>query len=92
MRLSETQVKILCQKVLLTLRSKQLINLKSGEPETLKKMEDIFIADLKIEDAINREAEQLLNQYASKMGGNIDKEKMFQMIKRQLIKDRNVII
>jgi hypothetical protein len=92
MRLKEAQVKQICQKVLLTLRSKQLINLKKTEGECLAKMEEIFTADLKVEDQINREAEKLLAQYAQKMGSGIDREKMFQMIKKQLIKDKNIIL
>lgn len=92
MRLKEFQVKQICQKLLLTLRSKQLIILKKPEGEVLKKMEEIFIADLKVEDALNREAEKILNQYAAKMGEGIDRQKMFQMIKKQLIKDRNLVI
>jgi hypothetical protein len=91
-RLKETQVQQLCQKVLLTLRSKQLIILKRPEREILAKMEEIFIADLKVEERINREAEQLLEKYAAQAGGNIDRQKMFQMIKKQLIKDKGVVI
>jgi len=92
MRLKEAQVKSICQKVLLTLRSKQLINLKKLESEVLAKMEEIFVRDLKVEDEINKEAEKLLEQYTRTMGDKIDRQKMFQMIKKQLIKDKNVII
>jgi len=92
MRLKEFQVKQICQKLLLTLRSKQLINLKKSEGEILAKMEEIFIKDLKVEDAINLEAEKLLEQYTKQMGDKIDKQKMFQMIKKQLIKDKNVVV
>jgi len=92
MRLKEFQVKQICQKLLLTLRSKQLINLKKSEGEILAKMEEIFIKDLKVEDDINREAEKLLEQYTKQMGDKIDKQKMFQMIKKQLIKDKNVVV
>ncbi len=92
MRLKEFQVKQICQKLLLTLKSKQLINLKKSEGEVLAKMEDIFIRDLKVEDELNREAEKLLEQYAKQMGDKIDRQKMFQMIKKQLIKDRNLVV
>ena len=92
MRLKEFQVKQLCQKVLLTLRSKQLIILKKPEKDILAKMEEIFIRDLRVEDEINREAEKLLEQYAAKMGAGFDKQKMFQLIKKQLVKDKNVVI
>ncbi len=92
MRLKEAQVKVICQKILLTLRSKQLINLKKLESEVLAKMEEIFIHDLRVEDEINKEAEKLLEQYTRSMGKDVDRQKMFQMIKKQLIKDKNVII
>jgi len=92
MRLKEFQVKQLCQKVLLTLRSKQLIILKKSEAAVLAKMEEIFIKDLKVEDDLNKEAERILEQYAKQMGDKIDRHKMFLLIKKQLIKDRNLVI
>jgi hypothetical protein len=92
MRLSEFQVKYLCQKVLLGLKSKKLIVLKKSEMDVLNKMQEIFIQDLKVEDAINREAEKILAQYEAQMGDKVDRQKMFQMIKKQLIKDKGVVI
>ena len=92
MRLSEFQVKFLCQKVLLGLKTKKLINFKKPEMDVLVKMQEIFIKDLKVEDAINQEAERILAQYEAQMGDKIDRQKMFQMIKKQLIKDKGVII
>jgi hypothetical protein len=92
MRLKEPQVKHLCQKVLLTLRAKQLIILKRPESEILAKMEAIFVKDLKVEEEIDREAKRLVEQYADKAGGSIDRQKMFTLIKRQLVKDRNAVI
>lgn len=92
MRLKEFQVKQICQKLLHTLRAKQLIVLKRGEQEILSKMEEIFIKDLKVEDEINKEAQKLLDQYEQKMGTNIDRHKMFLMIKKQLVKDKGAVI
>lgn len=92
MRLSEFQVKNLCQKVLLTLKTKKLITFKKSEMEVLAKMQEIFIKDLKVEDAINQEAQKILAQYEAQMGDKIDRQKMFQMIKKQLIKDKGVIV
>jgi hypothetical protein len=92
MRLSEFQVKLLCQKVLVGLKGKKLIQFKKPEGEVLTKMQEIFIKDLKVEDAINKEAEKILAQYEAQMGDKIDRQKMFQMIKKQLIKDKGVIV
>ena len=92
MRLSEFQIKQVCQKLLTGLKTRQLIHVKKGDAEVLDKMREIFVADLKVEDQINREAEKILEQYAAKMGDKIDRQKMFQMIKKQLIKDKNLVI
>ena len=92
MRLKEFQVKQICQKILLTLKTRQLIILKKNETEVLARMQEIFVKDLKVEGEINREAERLLKQYEQQAGGNIDRHKMFQMIKKQLIKDRGVVV
>lgn len=92
MRLKETQVKMVCQKVLEALRAKHLITLKHADTEVLAKMEEIFLRELKIEDDIDREAERILEQYARQMGAQIDRQKMFQLIKKQLVKDRKVIL
>lgn len=92
MRLKETQVRRICLEMLSDLRSKKLLTPKKSESEVLARMIQIFVKDLKVEDDINREAERLLEQYAAKMGDKIDKEKMFQLIKKQLIKDKNVVV
>jgi hypothetical protein len=92
MRLKESQVKYICQNVLLTLRSKQLITLNKSDSEILSKMESIFLAELRIEDDINKEAERLLDQVLRQGGPGLDREKMFQLIKKQLIKDRKVVV
>lgn len=91
MRLREPQIKQLCQKLLLSLRSFQLITLKRSEADVLKRMTEIFASELRKEEGINREVEKIMQQYAAKMGDSFDKEKMFQMIKKQLMKDRGIV-
>ena len=95
MRLKENQVKQICQKLLLELRAKQLITLKKTDTECLARMHDIFVKELKVEDDINLLAERMLAENLRKLGvkgDQIDREKMFQMIKKQLIKDKNIIV
>jgi len=95
MRLKESQVKLLCQKLLVGLRSKQLIHLKKSDPEILNRMHEIFIKELRVEDDINLQAERILAENLRKLGvkgDQIDREKMFEMIKKQLVKDKNVIV
>ena len=91
MRLKEFQIKQICQKIVLALRTKHLAHFTKSDSEVLARMEAIFMADLKVEDDLNREAEKLLEQYAKQMP-DIDRQRMFQLIKKQLIKDRNLVI
>lgn len=92
MRLKEAQVKHICQKLLEVLHQKKLIVVRKSDTECLHKMVEVFNKDLRVEDEINKEAERLLEQYARNMGDKIDREKMFQMIKKQLVKDKGVIL
>ena len=95
MRLKETQVKQLCLKLLGGLRTKQLINLKKTDTEILARMQEIFLKELRVEDDVNLQAERILADTLRKLGpkgDQIDREKMFQMIKKQLVKDKNIIV
>ena len=92
MRMSRFQVEHLCQSLVQNLKTKGLIAIQKPDAAVLQRMQEIFLADLKVEDAINQEAQNILDQYEKKMGPNIDRQKMFQMIKKQLIKDRNVVV
>lgn len=92
MRMKPDQIKTVCQKVLQTLKSKGLLHAKKGDTEILHRMEEIFAADLRVEDDINDQAQKILDQYAQKMGANFDRQKMFQLIKKQLIKDKGLVI
>jgi len=91
-RVKEFQIRLVCQKVLDGLRAKGLIRLRLAEAQVMTRMIEIFVAELKLEDEINAEAEKILKQYESQMGGQIDRQKMFQMIKKQLAKDRGVVL
>ncbi len=92
MRLKESHVKQICHAVLVSLRDKKLITLKKPENEALTKMVSIFLNELRVEDEINKEALAILEKNAAKMGDGIDREKMFQLIKKQLVRDKKVIL
>lgn len=77
MRLKESQVKLVCQKLFVGLRSKQLISVKT-DIEVLNRMHEIFIKELKVEDEINLQAEKVLAENLRKLGikgDQIDREK-----------------
>ena len=93
MRLSSERIAILSK----TLADK-LIEGKYLEPvipkdQIIAKMEHIIREELMIEDKINQEVKGLLSAYEREIGrGDIDYNKMFNMIKNKLIKERGLVL
>ncbi len=93
MRLSSERIAILSK----TLADK-LIEGKYIEPvipkdQIIARMEHIIREDLMIEDKINQEVKVLLNTYEREIErGDIDYNKMFNMIKNKLIKERGLVL
>lgn len=93
MRLSSERIAILSK----TLADK-LIEGKYLEPvipkdQIITKMEHIIREELMIEDKINQEVKGLLSAYEREIErGDIDYNKMFNMIKNKLIKERGLVL
>ncbi len=95
MRLKETQVKRLCAKFYETLRSRSLAKPIVSDGQVQLRMEEIFLRDLRVEDDLNKEAHRLVDETLAKAPGgadSIDRQKLFLLIKRQLVKDRNLVL
>jgi hypothetical protein len=91
-KLKEAQIRLFCQKILHTLRTQQLVAFKKSEGECLAKMESIVVGEAKIHETLERDADKLLEQYAAQGGSALDRKKMFDMIKKQLAKERRIIL
>jgi hypothetical protein len=94
MRLKEDQISRLAEKVLSDLTSAGLITLKKERGAILAGIREAIAADVKGEEALERDAELLLEQTLRSMGGGagIDRHKMLKMIKEKLAKDRKVVL
>ena len=54
---------------------------------------DLIERELSVEDRLNQEVRTLLKQYERQIeSGQVDYQKMFSMVKRQLVKERGVIL
>jgi len=91
MRITEEQVSKICHMILANLKERSLIELKVPEDKVLHRMKEIFIADLKVEDELNAEVEKILSEHEAEFG-DVDRRKMFLLIKKKLIKERNLVI
>jgi hypothetical protein len=94
MHLKDEQIARLAEKVLGDLERGGLIQEKQGRGALLAAMKAAVAADLKAEEALEKDAETLLEQTLRAMGGSaeIDRHKMLRMIKDKLAKDRKIVL
>lgn len=93
MHLKDEQIGRLAEKVLGDLERAGLITAKQGRGTLLAAIKSAIAADLKVEEALERDAEALLEQTLRAMGGDgIDRHKMLRMIKDKLAKERKIVL
>ena len=93
MHLKDEQIGRLAEKVLGDLERSQLVQPKQGRGALLAAIKAAIAADLKVEEALERDAEALLEQTLKAMGGaEIDRHKMLRMIKEKLAKERKIVL
>ncbi|MEK7828688.1 MAG: DUF507 family protein [Deltaproteobacteria bacterium] len=93
MRLSKEQVEKISRIILDNLKAKGLIIFKSPEDVVLNRVIEIFSDDLKAEDGLDREVEEILKGHAKEIeAGRMDYRKMFSLIKGKLVKERGIVI
>ena len=93
MHLRDEQIGRLAEKVLGDLERAELIVQKQGRGGILAAIKSAIAADLKVEEALERDAEALLEQTLRAVGGDgIDRHKMLRMIKDRLAKERKIVL
>jgi hypothetical protein len=94
MRMKDEQIGRLAEKIMEDLTKAGLIELKKERGAALSAIKAAISADIKGEEALERDAEKLLDQNLAAMGGGagIDRQKMLKMIKEKLAKDRKMVL
>jgi hypothetical protein len=94
MHLKDDQIGRLAERVLGDLERAELLTAKQGRKVILAAMKAAVSADLKVEEALERDAEALLEQTLRGIGGGegIDRHKMLRMIKDKLAKERKIVL
>jgi len=94
MHLKDDQIARLAEKVLGDLEQAKLVTAKQGRSAILAAMKSAIAADLKVEEALERDAEALLEQTLRGIGGGagIDRHKMLRMIKDKLAQERKIVL
>jgi hypothetical protein len=94
MRLKDDQIERMADKVLADLTGANLIMLKKERVVILAGIREAVRADIKGEENLEKDAENLLEQTLRAMPGStdIDRHKMLRMIKEKLAKDRKIVL
>jgi hypothetical protein len=93
MRLKDEQIGRLAEKVLGDLEKTGLITEKQGRGALLAAVKAAIVADSKVEENLERDAEALLEQTLRSVGdAGIDRHKMLKMIKDKLAKERKIVL
>ena len=93
MKLTKEQVEKIMRTVIEKLKEKELVEMKSSEAKILERMTEVFIADLRAEDSLDREVEEILKGHSGEIDSQrLDYRKMFNIVKGKLARERGIIL
>ena len=93
MRLRKKLIDYVAQTVTASLLDKELLTLDGSEETLTAEIRRLITEDLMVEDRLNEEVKGILRAHTSEIDrGNIDYARMFAMVKKQLVKERGLIL
>ncbi len=93
MRLKKDQIEKVSRLLVKDLKEKGKTTFKVSEEKIYLKILEIITKDLQAEDKLDMDVRKIMEQYKAQIAsGQLDSQKVFQMIKKQLIKERNLVI
>ena len=93
MRVPRTWIAPLAKKIADVLLSEELVLRDVEARDLAAAIEPIMLEELMVEDRLNDEVRQILSDHESNIDGNqMDYRKLFDMTKRKIIEEREIII
>lgn len=92
MQIKHSQLDYLAGHIVKDLREKKLAAFAQPDAILIGLILGIFKKNAEEEENINQEAKKLLDQNKAKIGQNIDEERAFSLIKKQLAKERDFVL
>mgnify|MGYP001231814622 FL=1 len=93
MRLKKEMVELISDKLTSSLLDEEFIIFTEDSSKLKEIIADIIIEDLMIEDKLDEEVKKIITSHANEMDtGNVDHRRMFQMIKKKLIRERDLVL
>ncbi len=93
MRLRRKMIDYVVQTITDNLLEKGLITSDVTADTVAAEIRRLITEDLRVEDRLNDEVKEILNAHTNEIDrGNIDYSRMFTMVKRQLVRERGLIL
>ena len=93
MRLSKERVRHMAESLTGRLQEEGHLELIGERKAFVEVLEQAITSELSVEDRVNAEVRQLLKAYEEQIDrGQVDYQKMFQMVKQKLVRERGIIL
>jgi len=93
MRLRKKMIDHIAKTVTDRLFDQELLTVDGTRETVMAEVSRLITADLMVEDRLNEEVKELLRAHTAEIErGNIDYARMFTMVKRQLVRERGLIL
>lgn len=93
MRLKEQHIEKIATLITRRLREKDLVTFRKSEYDVLHKIISIINADMQLEVDLESEARKLMAQFRPQIeSGEVDERALFMKIKKQLAKQKKIIL
>lgn len=93
MRMVRGRIELMAKAVVRRLQAGHAIAAPGIEEALTARVVEVIEQELAVEDRLNQEARELMRQYERQIeDGQVDYQRMFTMIKRQLAKERGVVL
>lgn len=93
MRLSKERVRHMADSLVGRLQQEGHIELLGDRNALVAGLEQVMTDELSVEDRLNAEVRQLLKAYDKQIEqGQVDYQKMFQLVKQKLVRERGLIL
>ena len=93
MRIPRSWVPIIAKKIIDNLITKELVTPKIPMDKLLEISESLMMEELLVEDRLNDEVRMLLKKHESEIErGRMDYRSLFELTKKKLVKERNLVL
>ncbi|MDH3604083.1 MAG: DUF507 family protein [Candidatus Tectomicrobia bacterium] len=93
MRLRRKMIEYIAKTVTDHLLEEEMLGLEGSADDLTDQIRRMITEDLSVEDRLNEEVKELLNAHQSEIDrGDVDYSRMFAMVKRQLVRERGLIL